>query len=114
MSVMRSFFLWASTNKGLREFSTKRKFVRRAVTKFMPGEKIEDAIEAAKALKPQGLNTILTRLGENITQLSEADDVEAHYMKVIGLVKAAGLDSQISIKPTQLGYDQDQEICFKK
>ena len=29
-------------------------FVRRSVVKFMPGETIEDAIEAAKALKPQG------------------------------------------------------------
>jgi len=28
-------------------------------------------------------------------------------------VQQAGLDAQVSIKPTQLGYDQDKELCFK-
>jgi proline dehydrogenase len=78
----------------------------------MPGERIEDAIDAAKALKPQAINTILTRLGENLKNIQEAVEVNEHYEKVIDLVKAAGLDAQISVKPTQLGYDQNPEVCF--
>lgn len=113
MSVMRKALLWASTNPWMRERATKTAFVRRSVVKFMPGERIEDAIEAAKALKPQGLNTILTRLGENITRLEEAQDVSDHYVKVLALIKAAGIDAHISIKPTQLGFDQNPEVCFK-
>ena len=113
MSVMRSVFLWASTNVWLREHATKKKFVRRSVVKFMPGETVEDAIAAAKAIQPRRINTILTRLGENITHITEADEVAAHYTKVIALVKAAGLDAQISVKPTQLGFDQDKEVCFR-
>jgi hypothetical protein len=112
MSVMRKALLWASTNAWMRERATKSGFVRRSVVKFMPGERIEDAIAAAKVLQPQGLNTILTRLGENITRMEEAQDVFDHYMKVIDLVKAAGLDAQISIKPTQLGYDQKPDVCY--
>jgi proline dehydrogenase len=87
-------------------------FVRRSVSKFMPGERVEDAIDAAKKLKPQGLNTILTRLGENLTRIEEAQEVFDHYLKVIDLVKASGIDAQISIKPTQLGYDQNPELCY--
>jgi proline dehydrogenase len=87
-------------------------FVRRSVSKFMPGERIEDAIEAAKKLQPQGLNTILTRLGENLTRIEEAQEVFDHYLKVVELIQAAGLDAQISIKPTQLGYDQNPEVCY--
>jgi proline dehydrogenase len=113
MSMMRSVFLWASTNKWMRERATKKAFVRRSVSKFMPGETVEDAIGAAKALAPTRINTILTRLGENITHITEADEVAAHYTKVIDLVKASGLDAEISVKPTQLGFDQDVEICFK-
>jgi proline dehydrogenase len=112
MSVMRKALLWASTNAWMRERATKSKIVRRSVVKFMPGERVEDAIEAAKKLKPQGLNTILTRLGENITRMEEAQEVFDHYMKVIDLVKAAGLDAEISIKPTQLGYDQKPDVCY--
>ncbi len=113
MSVMRSVFLWASTNAWLRETAMRKNFVRRSVSKFMPGETVEDAITAATALKPSGINTILTRLGENITRIEEADEVAAHYVKVVDLIKAAGLDAQVSVKPTQLGFDQDKEVCFK-
>ena len=112
MSMMRKALLWASTNAWLRERAMRTNFVRISVRKFMPGEQIEDAITAAVALKPQGVNAIFTKLGENITQLSEAQDVFDHYLKVLSLIKQAGIDGEISIKPTQLGYDQDREICF--
>jgi proline dehydrogenase len=110
---MRKALLWASTNAWMRERATKTAFVRRSVVKFMPGERIEDAIGAAKKLQPQHINTILTRLGENISHLDEAKDVRDHYLHVLELINAAGIDSQISIKPTQLGYDQDPELCFR-
>jgi proline dehydrogenase len=110
---MRKVLLWASTNRWMRERATRTAFVRRSVVKFMPGERVEDAIEAAAVLKPQGLNAILTRLGENITRIEEAREVSDHYEMVIDKIKAAGLDAQVSVKPTQLGYDQDQDVCFK-
>src|SRR5215475_12244818 len=113
MSLMRKALLWASTNPLIREKAVRTAFVRRVVKKFMPGETVEDAIAAAAVLKPTGITTILTRLGENITRLEEADDVQNHYIKVLGLVAAAGIDAQISIKPTQLGYDQNRETCFQ-
>jgi proline dehydrogenase len=113
MSMMRKALLWASTNAWIHENALQTGFVRRSVKKFMPGEKIEDAIKAAVDLKPVRINTILTRLGENITHISEADEVCEHYLKVIDLIQAAGIDSQISVKPTQLGYDQDPEVCVR-
>jgi proline dehydrogenase len=110
---MRRALLWASTNAWIRENAMRTGFVRKSVSKFMPGEQIEDAITAAKTLQPAKLNTIFTRLGENITRLEEADEVRDHYLKVIDLIKAAGIDAQISIKPTQLGYDQNFDACVK-
>ena len=91
----------------------KTAFVRRSVVKFMPGERVEDAIEAARTLAPARINTILTRLGENLTRIEEAQEVADHYRHVITLVKQSGLDSQISVKPTQLGYDQNPDVCFR-
>jgi proline dehydrogenase len=113
MPLMRKAFLWASTNVWLRERAMRTGFVRRSVVKFMPGERVEDAIDAAKALQPAKLTTILTRLGENITRLEEADEVRDHYLRVLDLVRGAGLDAHISVKPTQLGYDQNPEKCFE-
>jgi proline dehydrogenase len=110
---MRKTLLWASTNAWMREKAVRTAFVRRSVVKFMPGETIEDAIEAARTLKPSGVSTILTRLGENITRVEEAVEVRDHYLRVLKLIRQAGLDAHVSVKPTQLGYDQDPELCFR-
>jgi len=114
MPMLRNALLWASTNPWLREKAVRTGFVRRSVRRFMPGETAEDAIAAAVALRPSGIRTILTKLGENISRLEEADEVAAHYAHVLELIRSSGIDAQISIKPTQLGYDQDPEVCFSQ
>jgi proline dehydrogenase len=113
MAIMRKVLLAGSTNAWLRDRATKTTFVRRSVSRFMPGERIEDAIRAAQEQKPIGITTILTRLGENITTREEADEVTAHYLDVLDRVQAAGLDAHISVKPTQLGLDIDREMCAR-
>jgi proline dehydrogenase len=111
LSLIRNVLLAMSTSPFLREQATKRAFVRRSVSAFMPGETVEDALRAAATLKPQGINTILTRLGEGVTKLDEAERVTQHYLDVLDKVKASGLDAQISVKPTQLGLDLDAAQC---
>ena len=113
MSVMRKVLLAGSTNAWLRERATRAAFVRRSVSKFMPGETIDEAIRAAQVLKQERINTILTRLGENITRIEEAEEVTQHYFEVLDKVAAAGLDAHVSVKPTQLGLDQDPALCRK-
>src|SRR5687767_5859559 len=111
MSLMRKVLLAGSTNAWLRERATKAAFVRRSVSRFMPGERVEDALQAADSLKPRGINTILTALGENLTGPEEAEEVTRHYLDVFDRVAAAGLDAHISVKPTQLGLDLDRAMC---
>jgi proline dehydrogenase len=111
MSVMRKVLLAGSTNPWLREQATRRAFIRRSVSRFMPGERIEDALAAASNLRPDGITTILTRLGENLAHLEEAEEVTEHYIDVLNRVRDAGLDAQISVKPTQLGLDHDPNVC---
>ena len=111
MSVMRRILLAGSTNAWLRERATKTAFVRRSVSRFMPGEQIDDAIRAAAELKAQGITTILTKLGENLTHTEEAEQVTIHYLDVLDRIAASGLDAHISIKPTQLGLDLDVALC---
>ena len=108
---MRRVLLAGSTNAWLRERAMKTAFVRRSVRKFMPGEDVDDALRAARELKPQGITTILTALGENLIRPEEAEEVTRHYLDVFDKVNAAGLDAQISVKPTQLGLDLDRGLC---
>src|SRR5690349_18913913 len=102
MSLARKVLLAASTSRWLRERATKTAFVRRSVSAFMPGERLEDAMAAAQVQQGRGIGTIFTRLGENLTRLDEAEAVTEHYLDVLDRVESAALRAQISIKPTQL------------
>jgi len=113
MSIARKVLLAMSTNAWLREHATKTAFVRRSVSTFMPGERLEDAMAAAAAQQARGVATIFTKLGENVTSAVEAEEVTRHYLDVLDQVRAAGLEAQISVKPTQLGLDVDKELCFR-
>jgi proline dehydrogenase len=113
MSIARKILLAMSTNAWLRERATKTAFVRRSVSTFMPGEKLEDAMAAAQKQQAQGIGTIFTKLGENVSNRDEANAVAEHYLDVLDKIGASGLRAQISVKPTQLGLDLDKEFCFQ-
>jgi proline dehydrogenase len=113
VSIARKILLAMSTNAWLRDHATKTAFVRRSVSTFMHGERLEDAMAAAAAQEQQGINTIFTKLGENLTRVEDAEEVTRHYLDVLDKVNAAGLRAQISVKPTQLGLDLDRELCFR-
>src|SRR5215813_5048995 len=102
MSIARKALLALSTNAWLREKATKTAFVRRSVSTFMPGERLEDAVAAAAVQERQGIGTIFTKLGENLTRVEDAEEVTRHYLAALDTVQAAGLRAQISVKPTQL------------
>lgn len=100
--------LAGSQNAWLKRQATRQPFVRSAVTRFMPGETLDDALRAAQDLERRGLGTLLTHLGENVTDRAEADAEARHYFEV--LERSASLDTEVSVKLTQLGLDVDPDL----
>ncbi len=111
MGLMRSVLLAGSQSVWLRERAMRWGFVTRATKRFMPGEELEDALAAAELLRRDGVATILTRLGENLTEMGEAQAVVDHYIQAQERVRATGIDAEMSVKLTQLGLDQSAEAC---
>ncbi|MEQ1857381.1 MAG: proline dehydrogenase family protein [Longimicrobiales bacterium] len=105
--MLRQALLWASKNPTLAERLPRYGFVRRATRRFMPGEGREDAVGAAVELGAGGIAATLTLLGENHRAESEADEVVEHYREVLAAIEGAGVDAEISVKPTQMGLDFD-------
>jgi proline dehydrogenase len=77
----------------------------------MPGETVDDALDAAAALRTEGFPTILTYLGENITSEAEATAVVGQYALAQRTIVERGLDCHLSVKLTQLGIDLSEELC---
>lgn len=110
---MRQILLWMAGNRWLKEHLPNLWFARRAVRRFMPGETMEDALDAAEQFRPDGIGILFTHLGENLTSLDQAQSVADHYHTVLDKVRARGMDAEISAKPTQLGLDLDPEATFR-
>ena len=109
---MRSLLLLCAQNPWLSAHVPRWKFARRAVRRFLPGEEFDDALKAAVDFKAKGIGALFTRLGENVTDLAEARLVVEHYISVFAKAAAAGLDAEVSVKPTQLGLDLDADAVY--
>ena len=111
MGLMRSLLLAGSESPWLCRHAPHLPFIRKAVARFMPGERLEDALRAAAALRELGIGVVLTELGENVSDAAQADQVTRHYADALLKVGASGLDCHISVKLTQLGLDVDKARC---
>ncbi len=114
MSIARSALLRASKSQWLASQMTQRAFARRAVKRFMPGEKLSDALDAAQTLSPAKIGTIITRLGETLTGERNTDEVRDHYISAIAEIVRRKLPTQVSVKPTQLGLDLSVDECVRQ
>lgn len=107
--MIRQALLWASTNPFMSERLPRYGFVRKATRRFMPGESLDDALAECRRLMDGGMATTVTLLGENVETAAEADAVVEHYLGVLETVRGRGLDTEISVKLTQLGLDRGVE-----
>jgi proline dehydrogenase len=111
---MRTALLRASQSRWLSQQVRGRSFVRRAVSRFMPGEDVESALQAAQRFVQHKVTTVLTQLGENVADASEARAVGKHYTDVLNRIQALKLPAHVSVKPTQLGLDLSQDLCLEQ
>jgi proline dehydrogenase len=79
-----------------------------AARRFIPGETVEDAIRAGRALAAQGLLATFDHLGESVATRDEAAAATREYRDIIGALIGAGVDRNISLKLTALGLDVDR------
>jgi proline dehydrogenase len=112
MSLSKRAIVAAAQSVWLREHAMRWGFVRRASKRFLPGERAEDALSAARELAALGISAMPSRVGENITEAAEANAVAEHYVGVLAQMRAANLPGSLSIKPTQLGLNLDAELCY--
>ena len=110
---MRTILLWMGRNAWLKERFPRLRFVRRAVRRFMPGEDADAAFAAAATLAAGGQGILFTRLGENLVELAEAEEVAAHYHGILDRSAGLARPIELSVKPTQLGLDIDEAATLE-
>jgi proline dehydrogenase len=109
-SASKAFFHLLAQSRTLKKLATR--FAMRTpasfVHRFVPGETVEDAIRAARALEAHGRTETFDHLGESVSTLDEAAAATGDYLDVVRAVIESGVERNISLKLTQLGLDVDR------
>src|SRR5258708_34856317 len=88
----------ASQSKWLQQRATKYGFLRRAVKRFLPGEALEEALVACRDLARFNISSVLTHLGENVTDRNEAAAINKQLFDVVELNRSWCLPARVSVK----------------
>ncbi len=80
---------------------------------YIAGPSIQDAIRVVRELNKQGAMATLDVLGESVTSREQATAAAQTYEEVLGTIDREKLDSNISVKLTQLGLKIEEEFCYQ-
>jgi proline dehydrogenase len=80
--------------------------------RFIAGETVAEAIEAARVLERTGVAVTLDLLGEGVSSMEAATAATRAYADLIKAATAAGVTRNISVKLTQLGLAIDRATSF--
>lgn len=109
--MLRSFLIYLSRATWARQLVTRWSFAGRAASRFVAGEKLEDAIRVIESLNERGINATLDLLGEHTTNSDKALQATQEVVNVFEAIDRAGVRSNVSIKLTQIGLALDEDLC---
>lgn len=84
----------------------------RIASRFVAGEKIEDAIVAVRRLNDRGMSASIDFLGEDVRSRSDAIATRGEYLRLLDALADAGARSNLSVKLTALGLLVDRSLCI--
>jgi len=84
---------------------------RRVARRFVAGEALDDAIEAARAVNDALQTASLDLLGENVADEASARRSAQNYLAIFDRIAQEHLDANVSLKLTQLGLDLGVSLC---
>jgi proline dehydrogenase len=111
MPVLRSAFIALSHNQSFRRFAEHSALGGKLSSRFVAGLEIEDALRVCSQVNQQGMHVTLDSLGESVTTAEEAHRAAEIYHNLLDQIAARKLDSNISVKLTQMGLTQDPALA---
>ena len=110
--MMRSLFLFLSTQKGIRKWMETSESAKKITRRFIAGETLEEEVAVCERLAAEKAFSSLDHLGENVTKLAEAAASKDSYLEALNRIADHKLPSTVSVKLTQLGLDLSPEACL--
>ena len=109
---MRQGLLWLSEQQKVYNFVRRNGLARKFASRFVAGESVEEAVQAARELGKRGITPSLDLLGESVAVEAEAIAARDQYLVMLDRMAAQGVEVNVSVKLTQMGLDIDEDLCF--
>ncbi len=109
--MLRAVLLYLSQAAWARRIVTRWPLAWRVTSRFVAGERLEDAVEVVRSLNERGFVVTLDHLGEHTSSREEALQATEDILQAIGCIVKEQLQSGISIKLTQVGLGLDDQMC---
>jgi proline dehydrogenase len=110
---MRQLFLALAANNRFKKWCTGFPPTRRLAHRFVAGETLQEALQEVKKLNQIGIAATLDHLGENVITQQEAQKSAELYFEILDEIHKQKLDSNVSLKLTQMGLALDPNFCFE-
>lgn len=81
--------------------------------RYIAGVSLQDAVRVIKELNHKKMMSTLDLLGEDIHQESAAEAMKAKCIEMFREIKGNQLDSNVSVKLSQLGLRIGPEVCYQ-
>ena len=111
--MLRQLLLGLSRSDRARALILKLPLSRKAARRFVAGETLGEAIDVVRTLNGQGILATVDHLGENTHTREEAVAATREYLHILDAIHKGGLCSHVSLKPTQMGLDLGDELCWE-
>jgi proline dehydrogenase len=112
--MLRALLLELAKSSRLRRWITSNGTTRRLAQRFVPGEDLGAAIEAARRSNGAGMTVSLDHLGENVLTREDAVRARQAYTNALDRIALENLDANVSLKLTHLGLDLGDEFCTEQ
>lgn len=109
--MLRALIIYLSQAAWAKNLVTHWAFAWRAASRFVAGERLEEAIAAVKVLNARGIDVTLDRLGEHTTNPAEARQATDAILEIFDAIAESGVRASVSIKLTQIGLALDRKLC---
>src|SRR5262245_20837973 len=110
--MFRSAFLRLSASGRARRSLMALPFSKQLSRRFVAGETLDDAVKIVRKLNDKGLLVSLDHLGENVHTEADADRAKQDYLELLDRIDGTGVNSNVSLKLTQLGLDIGEALCI--
>jgi len=109
--MLRRTLLYLSNQQRVFRFVRNNRLAKQFSARFVAGETVDAALDAAAALNARGIRASLDLLGESVTNEREARETGRQYVQLLERIAERGLDANVSLKLTAMGLDVSEELC---